>query len=1093
VLALQRYRPRPAKIERAIAKALLGIAAGLAFLHGGHSASGQVPQSQGVPAAAPVTSGQNPAQTSVPQAATAPQTSPAAQQPKPEPPLPPLAASLFQYAGRTVNAIRYEGVEFALSDKLLSQLTQKAGEPLDPEKVRQTTRRLFATGRYLNIGVRVENTASGVDLIFSGIPRFYVGQVQIFGVKDSRLTSLLEYGTKLNPGVAYNDGDAQAGADAVKLVLAQNGYYQPTVSFKTTPDPAGQQINVAYTVAIGPQARVGKVTIAGKDPGITLEAFRKKGKLKANSKVGHETTSTTLDNLRKYFQKKDHLEATVTLRKSTYVPATKTIDYDFDVEQGPIVRVEVAGAHFSKSRLHLLVPVFEEGTVDNDLLNEGTYNMKDFLQQQGFFDAVVKVSVQQPAPDQQVVLYSVDKGEDHKVVSVEIAGNKYFSSDLLKENLKIQKADAYQRNGRYSQELLNADEKNLEALYRANGFSQAKVTATVSDVDTKPNGQPSKVAGISVTFRVQEGAQQKFGEVALNGVDADKTAALKGLLQSAPGQPFSLITLSGDRDAILGYYLSNGFDQARVEVAQTPDPADKTRTDIGFNVTQGPQVFIGKVLESGIHYTRPTVVDQQLRVHPGDPLDQSALLETQRNLYNLALFNEVNADVQNPTGDAQQKNVLVQVQEAKRWDVTYGFGFEAQTGLPACNYCTQQGTTAAQEGKAGVSPRVSLDVTRINVRGKDNSLTLHTTYGLLETVATLTFQNPHLYGSQKLSAQVSGGYSNVQDITTFASSKISFDFRITQKLNRKDTFIYDFEYRRVAVNPDSLAISASLIPLLSEPVRVGGPGITWFHDTRSPNPLDAHKGSYTSVQDFYASSKFGSQTDFNRTDVSNSTYYVFGKKKYVFARDTRLGFIASFGANPNVTNPACAGILLDTNASCNAVPLPERLYAGGATSLRGFPINGAGPRDLQTGYPVGGSGVFVNSFELRMPPPVLPWVGDSVSFVLFHDMGNVFQHVGDIFPSFARIHQPDAPTCQVVTNVTIGTCDFNYFSHAVGIGARYRTPVGPIRFDLSYNLNPPTYPVITQQTAPGVYVNNILPYVGQASHFNFFFSIGQTF
>jgi len=1011
----------------------------------------------------------------------------------PEVSLPPLSASLTQFAGLTVSTIRYEGVDFDKSDKLTAQLTQKAGEPLDPEKVRQTTRRLFATGRYRNIAVRVESANGSVTLIFAGIPRFYVGRVQILGVKDDRLTSLLQYGTKLNPGSAYTDTDAETGIDALKLVLAQNGYYQPTVTAGTDPDPAAQQMNVTYTVVLGPQARIGTVTVSGKSPGLTVEAFRQHGKLRAHAKVGHETISTALDNLRNYFQKKDHLEATVTLRKSTYDPTTKTLNYDFDVEQGPIVRVEVAGAKLSKRRLRLLIPIYEEGTIDNDLLNEGTFNMKDYLQQQGFFDAVVKVSQQQPAPDQETVLYSVDKGEAHKVVSVEIQGNKYFSSDLLKENLKVQKADSYTRSGHYSQELLNGDEKNLVALYRANGFNLAKVTATVGDADIKSNGAPAKVAGLAVTFKVEEGTQQKFGNVSLNGTDQPRVATLQKLLQAAPGQPFSLITLSGDRDAILAYYLSNGFDEARVEVSQKAEATDPSRTDVGYDVTQGPQVFIGRVLESGINHTRPTVVDQQLRVHPGDPLDQSALLETQRNLYNLALFNEVNAAVQNPLGDAQQKNVLVQMQEAKRWDVTYGFGFEAQTGLPACNYCTQQGTTAAQEGKAGVSPRVSLDVTRINVRGKDNSLTLHSSYGLLERVATLTFQNPHLYGSKKFSAQVSGGYSNVQDITTFASSKIQADFRITQKATRRDTFIYDFEYRRVAVDPNSLAISASLIPQLSEPVRVGGPGITWFRDTRDPSPLNAQKGSYTSIQNFLATSKFGSETDFNRTDISNSTYYVFGKKKYVFARDTRVGFIASFGTNPNVGLAACAGVLLNTNASCNPVPLPERLYAGGATSLRGFPINGAGPRDLQTGYPVGGSAVFVNSFELRLPPPTLPWVGDSVSFVLFHDMGNVFQHVSDMFPSFARIHQPDAPSCSVVTGVSIGTCDFNYFSHAVGLGARYKTPVGPIRVDFSYNLNPPTYPVITEQTAPGVYVNNILPYVGQAAHFNFFFSIGQTF
>ncbi len=1037
---------------------------------------------------------QTPVQTPAPNAPV-PQASAAARNPappQPEPTLPPLTASLNQYAGLNVDAIRYEGVDFDKSDKLLSELTQKSGETLAPEKVRQTTRRLFATGRYRNIAVRVDRTGTGVVLIFSGIPRYYVGRVQIDGVKNDRLASLLEYGSQLNPGTPYTDAESTQGTAAIKDVLERNGYYQPTVSVKTTPDDAGQQMNVTYTVAVGPLARVGKVAVAGKDPGIAVDEFRRKAKLKANSKISRETTSTALSNLRSYFQKKDRLEATVSLLKSTYDPATKTVNYDFQVEQGPVVKVEVAGAKFSKSRLHLLVPVFEEGAVDNDLLNEGTYNMKDYLQQQGFSDAVVKVKVEQPDSAAQTVLYQVDKGQKHKVLSVEIKGNKYFDADLLKESLKVQKADAYSRSGRYSQALVAADQKTLEGLYRANGFNQAKVTGTVTDLENPATGKPTKVAEISVLYTVVEGTQQKFGDVALNGIDASRMDAIKPLLNAGSGQPYSLITLSGDRDAILQYYLSNGFDQVRVEVSQTVQDADKSLTDVAFNVTEGKQVFIGKVLESGRHYTRQKIVDKQLRVHPADPLDQSALLETQRNLYNLALFNEVNAAVQNPTGDAELKNVLVQLTEAKRWDVTYGFGFEAQTGLPACNYCTQQGTTAAQEGKAGVSPRGSLDITRINLRGTDNSLTLHTTYGLLERIVTLTFQNPHLYGNPRLSAQISGGYSNVQDITTFASSKIETDVRVTQKATRKDTFIYDFEFRRVAVDPNSLAISANLIPLLSEPVEVGGPGITWFHDTRTPSPLNAQKGSYTSVQNFLASSKFGSQTDFNRTDATNSTYYVFGKKKYVFARNTRVGFIESFGPNPNVGNSACAGILLDTNASCNAVPLPERLYAGGATSHRGFPINGAGPRDLQTGYPVGGSAVIVNSLELRLPPPVLPYVGDNISFVLFHDMGNVFQHVGDMFPSFTHVHQPDEQTCENVS-VAIGTCSFNYYSHAVGLGARYKTPVGPIRADFSYNLNPPRYPVITEQTAPGVYVNNILPYVGQAAHFNFFFSIGQSF
>ena len=551
-----------------------------------------------------------------------------------------------------------------------------------------------------------------------------------------------------------------------------------------------------------------------------------------------------------------------------------------------------------------------------------------------------------------------------------------------------------------------------------------------------------------------------------------------------------------------GYFISNGFDQAKVEIKQMKETADPTRTDVTLSVSEGQPVSVDKVLLSGDTRTRPKVVEAQVTVHPGDPLDQSALLDTQRNLYNLALFNEVVAAVQNPMGQVPEKNILIQLTEARRWDVTYGFGFEAQTGTPSRGVISPASAILlglnpndtgqySQNGKKGVSPRVSLDVSRINLRGTDQSLTLHTTYGLLETVATLTYNTPHLFGNRNFAATATGGYSNVQNVTTFTASTLQADFRVSERYGRKDTFIYDFQYRRVKVDPGTLQVSANLIPLLSQPVRVGGPGVTWLHDTRTPSPLDAHKGSYTSVQEFWAASKFGSQTSFNRVDVSNSTYYQFGKKKYVFARNTRFGFENAFGANPNVGNSVCLGVLLTTNPSCSAVPLPERLYAGGATSLRGFSINSAGPRDLQTGYPVGGTAVIVNQLELRLPAPTLPVVGSSVNFVVFHDMGNVFQNAPDLFPSITRFRQPNQSTCNDVSSAAVttshtGTCNFNYFSHALGLGARYNTPVGPIRADFSLNLNPTIYPVLYD-------FSNSNPHVGNSGRFNFFFSIGQSF
>jgi outer membrane protein insertion porin family len=1005
-----------------------------------------------------------------------------------------VSGSLAGWKGLRVEAINFEGVTFDAQNPLVAQLPQQVQQPLDPAKVTASIRRLFASGKYRDIRVMGQRDGAGVTLTFLGSARYFVGRVQIVGVKQERLASLLEYATKLDPGTAFSQAMIAAGTEGVRQSLATSGYFQPVITPMTTVDEAGKQVNVTYSVNIGPQARVGEVTLQGDDPGMTVMELRKKGKLKQGAKVNRETVSNTLSRLRTMYQKKDRLEATSSLRKQAYEPVRKELDYDFKADQGPLVKVVVEGAKVSTSRLKLLVPIYEEGTIDNDLLNEGTFNIKDYLFQQGYFDATVAVVVHGEDTPSEHVVYAVVKGPKHKVDSVVITGNHYFETDLLKERMQVQKADLYLRHGRYSPELMKSDEASILGLYRANGFSSATIASSVKDADESKSGKSRKVAEIDVTVKITEGPQQKFGVVALNGVDSSRENDVRGLMNSQAGQPYSLITLSGDRDAILGYYLSHGFAQAKIEVKQNVEGVDAHKTDVALNVTEGEQVFVDKVLLSGIVHTKPEVVAKRVMVHAGDPLDQSALLETQRRLYGLTLFNEVNTAVQDPDGADTRKNVLLQLTEARRWDVTYGFGFEADTGTPARGVINPASAillglppdaTYSQNGKTKVSPRISLDVTRINLRGTDQSLTLHSTYGLLEEVAQLTLQNPHFHGWQNFSSAISGGYSNVQNISTFQASTLQGDYRITQKVKRADTFIYNFEFRRVAVNPATLQVSANLIPQLSQPVRVGGPGITWFHDTRDPSPLDAQRGSYTSVQEFFASSKFGSQVDFNRTDVTNSTYYTFGKHKYVLARNTRLGFEAIFGANPNVGSTSCAGVLLETNASCNAVPLPERLYAGGATSHRGFAINSAGPRDLQTGYPVGGNAVFINTTELRLPAPTLPIVGDSVSFVIFHDMGNVFSHVSDMFPSFTHFHQPDEQTCANVSSA-FGTCNFNYFSHAVGLGARYKTPVGPIRVDFSYNLNPPVYPVIYD-------FNGAAPYEGQAGHFNFFFSIGQAF
>jgi outer membrane protein insertion porin family len=637
----------------------------------------------------------------------------------------------------------------------------------------------------------------------------------------------------------------------------------------------------------------------------------------------------------------------------------------------------------------------------------------------------------------------------------------------------------------FSQQLVDQDVSSIKALYQSNGFSAVTVTPKYVDSDTAA-GKASKISRFKITYAIDEGTQRRIGKYDIEGATAEELKEFRPYLDAQVGQPYSAVNINQDRDLVQTYYLSKGYDNAQVSLFQQSEPDHPDAVDFTMKVVPGNQFFVRKVVVSGLYRTKPSLVDQRILLHPGDPLNQTALLLMQRKLYDLALFNEVDTAIQNPTGAETYKNVLLNLTEAKRWDISYGAGFEVQTGQPTAGCLSvadqiQLGIANSYKcnpnGETGASERVLFNVSRTNLRGTDQSITLRTNYGSLEQVALLSYQDPHVFNQPSLNLTLSGGYNNSAVISTYKASILSGALRVSQRVSKPITLIYTFSYRRVVVNSSTLQVSLSEIPLFAQPVRVGGPGITFIRDTRDV-PLDAHHGTFNTGEVFLSDGIFGSQANFARVDLTNSSYYAFGRDRWVIARQTRYGQERSFG-----------------NGDAQLIPLPERLYAGGATSHRGFPINAAGPRDPQTGYPVGGYGVFVNTLELRTPAPALRWVGTDLSFVLFHDMGNAFETSSQIWPAALRNKQPHSYTCRNVsvpytTYNTPDTCDFNDFSHAVGLGLRYHTPIGPVRGDFSYNLNPPIYPVIYDYTTTATSPN---PHVGQAGHFNFFFSIGQSF
>jgi outer membrane protein assembly complex protein YaeT len=1001
----------------------------------------------------------------------------------PIPPLSPIAA----YLGRVVGEIRFPNVPERERARLLSLLPQKVGQPLDRDRIRDGIVALYNTGLFSDIQVEAENLPDNqVAITFVTVRNFFIGTISVTGEPGRPSANQIISTTKLQLGEIYSDDKLARAQSNVLELLAENGYYRASVTAEEHPRSDTSQMDVTFHLTPGPPAHIGQVLI-NDEAGISQGQAEDIAKMHPGNRVTVDRLNNGLQRLRKRYVKQNRLLVQVLVADKTYHPETNAVDYRFQITPGPKVEILAEGYKISRGTLQKRVPVYEENALDDDLLAEGRRNLLDYMQSKGYFDAKVGIKKESdPSANQLKAIYVIDPGVRYKLAKVILSGNKYFLQDALRDRMRVQPATRFFSRGRYSQSLLASDIRGLQDLYRANGFREIQIK---SSVDDEYEGKSNQLA---VMLDIQEGPQTLVSQVHLVGNQKVPADDLLALMNTTANQPYSDFNLATDRDQLLNYYFNHGFPNASLEVTTIPVAGLHERMEVTMTINEGQQFFVDQVLVSGLVHTRPHIVQRRLRVKPGTPLSQEDILSTQTSLYDLGIFSEVNTAVQNPDGTDRSKNVLVDLHEAKRYTFNYGVGFEVQTGQPAAAVNVPQGRT-------GASPRVSFEVTRLNFRGLDHTVVFKGHLGSLQQRALVSYNAPSLWNNNNLTLSLTGFYDNTLDITTFTSKRLEGSIQLSQNLGPRDlppgsrhanTLIYAFTYRRVQAS--NLVISSNLIPLLSQPTRVGFPSFTFIHDKRD-NPLESTRGNYTTFDAALASGYFGSEADFFRSLVQNSTYYVLTKRRpaghqFVLARSTRVGIQLPFN-NTETLEPAEA---LTVPAGTTLIPLPERFLSGGGNSHRGFGLNQAGPRDLRTGFPVGGSALFLNQTELRLPPIDLPLVQDNLSFAIFHDMGNVFPKAADMVDNLFRWRQKNPDVCR--NEATYTQCDFNYISHALGLGLHYRTPIGPVRLDVGYNLNPPRFPSFrTVTNEVNGLSSNTQFFPQRAAHVNFYFSIGQSF
>jgi outer membrane protein insertion porin family len=945
----------------------------------------------------------------------------------------------------------------------------KKGQALHAADVANAIDGLFATGHFSDIAVEAQASGNGVLIRFVTTNVMFVEGVSVSGKlveSPNRGQALQALNVPL--GNVFYEEDVAHAVESLQRLLQSNGLYEAQVTPSVTPNGNDQLVSIRFRIDPGKRAKY-EMPIVGGDTTLSDDLVARVTGWRIPiihwwRTVSAGRTRKGVQSLLAKYQGQDHLTARVELDKLDYDSEHRRVRPNLSVTAGPEVKIKAVETNLSRRVLKRYVPVYQERSVDNDLLVEGRRNLRDYLQSQGYYDADVDFRVQPVTDGVETIEYVIVRGQRFKLAHVSIAGNKYFDTDLIRDRMFTSPASFSVRHGRYSEAFLRKDQETISALYRENGFRDVKVNPVV---DRQYQGKPGRIA---VTFQIEEGPQWIIDHLEIRGAE-ENLAELTSQLASSAGQPFSDANLGLDRTATLNYYYAQGFPAATFTASWQPTQTPN-HVDVVYVIAEGDPQYVRQVIVSGLNTTRRSLVDKYITLKSGDPLSPNAEADIQRRFYDLGIFARVDAATVNPDGDTRFKNVLYSFDEANRYTFSLGFGAQlARFGTPSTTSLSSPG------GTTGFSPSVSFTATRLNFLGLGHTVSLRGVFSSIEKLGALSYLQPRFRDVDGRNITYTLLYDSSLDVRTFASRREEASIQLSQRFSKSLNGLFQFSYRRVSVS--QVVIPELLIPQLVQPARIGMLSATFIHDRRD-NPADSHRGIYTTVNFGAADKVFGSQRGFGRVLIRNATYYSL-TKTIVLARQTQFGVIAPFSPPAGLTDQ-------------ESIPLPERFFGGGADSLRAFPYNQAGPRDIgapttaggpsyqPTGFPLGGDALFFNNVELRFP-----LIGNNIKGVLFHDMGNVYSSLGNFS---LRFHQRDSK-------------DFNYGVHAVGFGIRYQTPIGPIRGDLAYSINPPSFVGFKGTPDQLLQCNPNLPPASSPSfcqgvpqsisHFQFFFSIGQTF
>jgi outer membrane protein insertion porin family len=926
----------------------------------------------------------------------------------------PLALTLFSpradaavadYLGKPIAAVHLmiEGRE--TTDPAFVQVVETvAGQPLSMLQVRETIVHLYSLGQFEDVRVDGSLDASGVTLRYDMTPIHAVTDIRFSG--DTKQPGIDRGGLRRaltdRFGAAPAVGKTADMARVVGEALAEVGYRRarvtPQVALAHMPDKA----TVTFSIAAGARTVIDTINVIGTPSVPPAEFLRRLGV----SRGGPYQRDRLDVRIERYIaDRREHgfYEAKVTAAVQ-FTDDDRHANLTLTVSHGPRVRVAFTGDPLPADVRADLVPVEREGSVDEDLLEDSTNRIEEYLRGLGYRDAQAP-HLRRSSETELDVTFTIQRGPQYRVTSLDVTGNAALPLADFEAALKLREGQPF------SDSRLDADASLIEDLYRRRGYAAAKVQ-TAADFQRTAN--TAAQVPVRVRLDVFEGARTSVDSVRFEGNSAIADGDLRSKVLLQPGSPYISGQLAADRDAILLAYADRGYENATV-TAVPEFAADNTRVSIVFAIREGPRLFVDHVLIVGNVRTSDAVIERELQIKGGDPLSLSKVNDSQRRLVGLGLFRRVRIN-ELRHGDETKRDLLVSIEESPPSTIDWGFGGEGRL-IPV----PQEEAGGVGRTRLQVAPRTFLGYSRRNLFGKPRSINLFSSVSVPLTQTSVSSGLPEyrFLGTYREPRLLDTATDGLLNITIEQQIRSSFTYRReigTAQLARRLTgslFVTGaYQIQRTAlvvanVDAEGSSLIARLFSL--EPLRLSAFSASIIRDTRN-DQANPSGGRYFSVNGQIDAVAIGSEVGFAKSFFRAQTFHLLPRVRgAVFAANASLGMASEFSTEV-------------------PIPEPERFFAGGDTTNRGFALDTLGvrhqPPDPQTdtidqnGFPIGGNATVILNGELRLP------VRGGLSVVGFWDSGNVFQRVNQI--------------------------DVTGMRSAVGFGVRYQSPFGPLRVDLGF-------------------------------------------